>query len=90
MNQVGIVIVSLGVRSPIEAERMIRARILDTERQGLGGAANKSCSPLLVGIPIKPGQLAVFFYPEYPQEQHACSLARCNVMPSTVLYDRCK
>ncbi|KAJ7313381.1 hypothetical protein JRQ81_004695, partial [Phrynocephalus forsythii] len=68
---------------------VIKRRVLDIEQQTLRSLAHSVCSPLHWHITVTPSQQAPYLVLlKSPRIRRAFTLARCNVMPSAVLYGR--
>lgn len=74
-----------------EAYRVIKKSLFEAHKVYLLREANKFCSPLYHHISVHPGQIPTYLYLlEDARERRAMSMARCNVVPSEVLWGRYK
>lgn len=91
LKSIGIWTDILAAPTQKEAFRLIKTRFLDIHQQELFSEANKTCSPLHHQISVQPGQTPNYLsLLEDPRDRRAISLARCNVVPSEVMWGRFK
>ena len=82
---------SMGSIPPPRVFQTIKNRVLDIEGQTLFSAALKVCSPLHFQLPLTLGRRPSYLHHlEQPQDRWAFTLARCNIVPSSLAQGRYK